>query len=155
MKKKLTLIFFILAVLLAQSSFAQTLPAKIKSYLNKNYKGWKLQPDECYPDDPGKAVVSGQFNDDRKRDYAVKFVQGEKGFIVAFLAAGQNYKAFVLHDTDAEDVRTVTLSIWEKGSRFELGDQNVYVKYDAVSDFRCESDVGGIHLYENGKFVAY
>ena len=149
------MIFIVAVLFVTQNGFAQTLPAKIKSYLNKNYKGWKPQPDECYMDKPGKAVVSGNFNADRKRDYAVKLVQGEKGFVLAFLAVGQNYKAYVLHETDAEDVRTRTLSIWDKGSRFELGDQNVYVKYDAVSDFRCESDVGGIHLYENGEFVAY
>lgn len=155
MKAKLLLISLFLIVFTAQTNFAQTLPTKIKSYLNKNYQCWKLQKDECYPDSPGKAVVKGNFNGDRKLDYAVKFVQGKKGFIIAFLAQKQSYKPFTLHDTDAEDVKSLSLGIWKKGERFELGDQNVYVKYDAPSDFRCESDVGGIHLYRNGKFVAY
>ena len=146
-----------LSVLFLCANFiqAQTLSVKIKSYLNKNYKGWKLQKDECYPDSPGKAVVTGNFNGDKKLDYAVKLVRGKKGFIIAFLARKQSYKAFVLHDTDAEDVKSLSLDVWKKGERFELGEQNVYLRYDAPSDFRCESDVGGIHLYRNGKFVGY
>ena len=155
MGEKLVLISLFLIVLAAQANFSQTLPTEIKSYLNKNYKGWKLQKDLCYPDKPGKAVVTGNFNSDRKLDYAVKFVRGKKGFILAFLAQKRNYKAFVLHNTDAEDVKSLSLDVWKKGGRYELGDQNVYVSYDAVSDFRCESDVGGIHLYRNGRFIAY
>ena len=155
MKAKLFSTSFFLVVLMTQTSFAQTLPVKIKSYLDRNYKGWKLQKDECYPSEPGKAVVTGNFNGDKKLDYAVKFVRGKKGFIVAFLALKQDYKAFVLHNTDAKDVKYLSLDVWKKGDRYELGGQNVYVGYDAPSDFRCESDVGGIHLYRNGKFVAY
>jgi len=155
MKAKLVLMSLFLIAFAAQTSFAQTLPTKIKSYLNKNYKGWKLQKDVCYPDEPGKAVVTGNFNGDKKLDYAVKFVRGKKGFIAAFLAQKQNYKAFILHYTDAEDVKYLSLDVWKKGGRYELGDQNIFVKYDAVSDFRCESDVGGIHLYRNGKFIGY
>ena len=155
MKAKLVLISLFLFAFAAQTNFAETLPTKIKSYLNKNYKGWKLQKDLCYPDEPGKAVVTGNFNGDKKLDYAIKFVRGKKGFILAFLAQKQNFKAFLLHNTDAEEVKSLSLDVWKKGGRYELGDQNVYVKYDAVSDFRCESDVGGIHLYRNGKFVGY
>lgn len=155
MKTKLVLLSFSLIIFTTQTNFAQPLPTKIKNYLNKNYKGWKLQKDECYPSEPGKAIVAGNFNGDKKLDYAVKFVRGKKGFIIAFLAQKQNYKAFVLHDTDAEDVKYLSLDVWKKGERFELGEQNVYLKYDAPSDFRCESDVGGIHLYRNGKFVGY
>jgi hypothetical protein len=155
MKAKLVLMSLLLIAFAAQTNFAQTLPTKINSYLNRNYKSWKLQKDECYPSEPGKAVVTGNFNGDRKLDYAVKFVRGKKGFIIAFLARKQNYKAFVLHNTDAEDVKSLSLDVWKKGERFELGEQNVYLRYDAPSDFRCESDVGGIHLYRNGKFIDY
>ena len=155
MKAKLISSVFFLFIFMTQISFAQILPAEIKGYLNKDYKGWKLQKDECYPDSPGKAVVAGNFNGDKKLDYAVKFVRGKKGFIIAFLARKQGYKAFILHNTNVDDVKSLSLDIWKKGGRYELGDQNVYVKYDAISDFRCESDAGGIHLYRNGKFVAY
>jgi hypothetical protein len=152
---KRIVIFFVL-FLCASFIQAQSLPTGIKSYLDRNYKGWKLQKDECYgPSQPGKAIVTGNFNGDKKPDYAVKFVRGKKGFIIAYLAQRQDYKAFVLHATDAKDVKYLSLDVWKKGDRYELGGQNVYVRYDAPSDFRCESDIGGIHLYRNGKFVAY
>jgi hypothetical protein len=154
MKTKLVLISFILIVFTTQTNFAQTLPTKIKNYLSKNYKGWKLTKDKCGGSD-SKAVVKGNFNADTKLDYAVKFTRGKKGFIIAFLTQKQIYKAFVLHDTDAKDVEYLSLDVWKKGERFELGEQNVYLNYDAPSDFRCESDAGGIHLYRNGKFVGY
>jgi hypothetical protein len=155
MKVKLVLISLLLIAFTAKANFAQTLPTKIESYLNNNYKGWKLQKDECIPESPGKALVTGNFNGDKELDYAVKFVRGKKGFIIAFLGLKQNYKAFVLHNTNAKDVKTLSLDVWKKGERFELGEQNVYLRYDAPSDFRCESDVGGIHLYRNGRFISY
>jgi len=154
MKAKLVL-FSCLIAFSFHANFAQTLPSQIRNYLNKNYRGWKLQKDVCFPDSPGKAVVTGNFNGDKKIDYAVKFVKGKKGFIIAFLAQKQAFRPFILHNTDADDVKTLSLDIWKKGERFELGEQNVYLRYDAPADFRCESDVGGIHLYRNGKFIAY
>lgn len=155
MREKLTSSVFFLFVFMTQAGFAQTLPTEIKGHLNKNYKGWKLQKDECYPDSPGKAVVTGNFNGDKKPDYAVKIVRGKKGFIIAFLARKQGYQAFVLHDTSAKDVKSLSLDVWKKGGRYELGDQNIYLRHDAPSDFRCESDSGGIHLYRNGRFKSY
>lgn len=152
--KKLIALLFVLT-LCAISIQAQALPAKIKSYLDKNYKGWKLQKDNCYPNEPGKAIVAGNFNADKKLDYAVKFVRGNKGFILAFLAQNQSYKAFVLHNTSASDVKTLSLDIWKKGEKYETGDLSVRLKYDGISDFRCESDVGGVHVYRNGRFIAY
>jgi hypothetical protein len=155
MRIKSVLLGFVFIIFFTETGFAQTLPSEIRKYLNENYKGWKFQGDTCFSKFPRKAVVAGNFNGDGKLDYAVKFVQGKKGFILAFLAQRRSFKAFVLHATDADDVRYLTLDVSKKGERFELGGQNVFLNYDAPSDFRCESDVGGIHLYRNGKFIAY
>lgn len=154
MKVKLTSIIFILVVLMTQMSFAQTLPVEIESYLNTRYKGWELTKDECGESD-GKTIVTGNFNGDEKLDYAVKFRHSNKGFIIAFLAKKHNYKAYILHDTSFDDVRKLKLDIWKKGNRFTLANQNVFVNYDAPSDFYCNPNLGGIHLYRNGKFKAY
>lgn len=155
MKARLILSSFFLVLFMAQLNFAQTLPTKIKSYLNKNYKGWILTKDKCSGKN-GKAVVKGNFNGDRKIDYAAKFVRGKKGYIIAFLARNQNYKAFVLHDSlSAEEAAGLSLDVWKKGELFESEGKNFRLKYDAPSDYFCESDVGGIHYFRNGKFVGY
>ena len=156
MKTKLVVFGLFWTVFLIQANFAATLPVQIKDYLNKNYKGWKLSPSErgCSME-TNNGVVKGNFNADSNADYAVKFTRGKKGYIIAFLAQQQNYKAFVLHDTSASDVKNMGLSIWKKGTRYETSERNVYVRYDAPTDFECESDVGGIHVYRNGKFIAY
>ena len=141
---------------------AQTLPTQIKSYLNKIYKGWKLSPSEvgCGAD-VNRGFVRGDFNGDKNLDYAIKFTRGKKGFVIAFLAQKQGYKAFILHNTDAEEVNNSSLGILKKGNEFPYGGVNdvdgksFRLRYDAPSDYQCESDVGGIHYFRNGKFTAY
>jgi len=143
-------------ILVAQETFAQSLPVSVKTYLGRNYAGWELSPSKkgC-GQETNNGVVRGYFNGDQKRDFAVKFTRSGRGYILAFLASNNGYKPFVLHKTDAQEIEYSSLSVWKKGDRFELGEQNVYVKYDAPADFHCESDVGGIHLYRNGRFIAY
>ena len=162
MKAKLISMSFFLITYLAQANLAQTLPAKIESYLNRNYKGWKLSAsEEGCGTNVNNGIVKGNFNSDKKLDYAVKFTRKKKGFIIAFLGQNQGYKAFVLHNTDAEEIDNSSLGILKKGSKFPYGGVNdvdgksFRLKYDAPTDFHCESDVGGIHYYRNGKFVAY
>lgn len=161
MKARLVLLSLLLIGFISQTNFAQTLPEQIKNHLDRNYRGWKLQKDVCNPGEPGKAVVTGNFNGDGKLDYAVKFVRAKKGLVIAFLAQTQNYKAFILHNTDAEEVKYLSLGILKKGSKFPYGGANdvegksFRLRFDAPEDYRCESDVGGIHYYRNGKFVDY
>lgn len=156
MKVKIIRSGFILLLFGTQIIFAQTLPADIKSYLNKNYKGWKLSPSEkdC-GSETNRGFVKGNFNADRNPDYAVKFTRGKKGFIIAFLAQRGNYKPFVLHNTQAGDINSMSLMTWKKGEIYEVENVRFRLKYDAPAEYRCESDVGGIHYYRNGKFIAY
>ena len=135
---------------------AETLPAGIRKYLNTLYRGWKLAPSEyaCGPQvNPG--FIRGDFDGDGKRDYAVKFTKGKKGYMLAFLRRGSNYKAFVLHDTDADEMIYSGLMLWKRGELFEDGKIKFRLRRDAPAEYRCESDVGGIHYYRNGKFVNY
>ena len=159
MKTKLVLmgVFFII---FAHARFAVTLPVQIRTYLNRNYRGWKLSPTtkDCAAPSTNNGVVAGNFNGDRSTDYAVKLTRGRKGYIIAFVAQNKDYKPFVLHDTDAEDVKTMSLGILKKGEVFGYGEdyeKKLRLRYDAPQDYRCESDVGGIHYFRNGKFVAY
>lgn len=156
MKAKFVLMSLLLTIFIQQHNFAQTLPAKIKTFLNGNYKGWNLSPSEkdCNSD-VNEGFISGDFNGDKKVDFAVKFTKNKKGYILAFLKTRKSFKAFVLHNYDAEEAKYSSLGVWKKGEVFEYNDKSFRLKYDAPSDYRCESDVGGIHYYQNGKFVGY
>ncbi len=156
MKIRLILTNFFLIFLMMQTSFAQTLPTKIKSYLDKNYNGWKLSPSKkgC-GEKTNNGVVNGNFNGDQKLDYAIKITSGKKGYIIAFLAQKQNYKAFVLHNYTAEEANTEYLTTYRRGEIFKYNKKNIRLNFDAPSDYFCESDDGGIHLYRNGKFIGY
>lgn len=161
MKTKLVVLGVFLTIF-APADFAVTLPAQIKTYLTRNYRGWKLSPTtkDCGAEFTNNGVVTGNFNGDRKPDYAVKMTRGKKGYIIAFLAQNAGFKPYVLHNTDADDVNNLTLGVMKKGETFELGGDaedgmRLRLQYDAPEDYRCESDVGGIHYFRNGKFVGY
>ena len=145
-----------LTLLATGLSFGQQLPNAIKHYLDKSYRGWKLSPSrkDCNAD-VNLGFVTGDFNGDANRDYAVKFSSGQKGYILAFLKLRNGFKPFVLHIYTADEARTSTLSVWKKGSIFEYNNKKLRLRHDAPSDYFCESDDGGIHYYRNGKFVGY
>ena len=155
MIRNLGLIFIL--IVLANSAQAQTLPVKIKSYLNKNYSGWKISLTPSYCGD-GKSVVSGDFNGDKKTDYAAKIFNGKKGYIIAFLARGTNYTPYLFHSLTAAETKETALIIYRQGEKYytEPGEESsaMTLKNDAPYDSPCESDAGSIHLFRSGKFEA-
>ena len=156
MIKKLVAIY-ILIFSFANAAQAQILPAKVKSYLNKSYAGWKIQPmqSNC---GSGKSVVTGDFDNDRKTDYAVKIERGRRGYIVAFVARKNDYAPFVLYNLPAAELKDITLIIYRKGEKYyhEMGEESsaITLKADALYDVPCESDNGSLHVFRNGKFAA-
>jgi hypothetical protein len=149
------LIAVICVLLFTQIVFSQTLPRSLRQYLDRNYHGWKVAG-ECYEkESENKRVLVGDFDGNGKRDYAVKFIRGEKGFLIAFLADGRRWKPFYLHIwKDAEDARKSDLMLFKKGERYHES-YPWKLRFDAPADFWCESDVGGLHVYRQGKFIAY
>ena len=143
-------------LVLVQVVSAQKLPSEIRSYLDRNYKGWRLSPSrkDCGAD-VNAGFVSSDFSGDGKRDFAVKFIKGQKGYILAFVKMKRTFKPFVLHSYNAEEAEASSLGIWKKGTLFGYENRGLRLRHDAPSDFLCESDVGGIHYYRNGKFVGY
>lgn len=153
---------FVLVSLVTGFVNAQTLPAKVKSYLDKNYSGWKFDWER-----PGRnsvcgsevklSVVSGYFNNDRKRDYAVKFVKGRSGYLIGFITQGNDYKAHVLESTTASDVKSTVLGIARKGEKYPIGGDIpdlIYGKLasDAPYTVPCASDAVAFYVYKNGRF---
>lgn len=155
MKKIIPLLLFLSFGLGVQ---AQTLPVRIKTYLNKSYKGWKLAPAPTCSDEYRKSFLKGDFDGDGKTDYAVKFTVRRKGYMVAFLERKSGYRNYILHSTTASGIRQTALGIFAKGREWSLGDfddpnaKTITLENDAVFDGPCESDDTGIHVYKNGRF---
>ena len=156
MKGKCTAIL-ILIFSFANAAQAQTLPAKVKDHLNISYAGWKIQPTRSNCGN-GKSVVTGDFNNDRKTDYAVKIQRGKRGYIIAFVARKNDYAPFVLYNLPAAELKDMTLIIYRKGEKYykEMGEESsaIKLKADALYDVPCESDNGLLHVFRKGKFAA-
>jgi hypothetical protein len=136
-------------------TFAKTtpLPIKIQGYLKKTYPGWKqtATATSCIPKFQ-QSVISGDFDGDGRRDYAVKFTQGNKGYIIAFLARGVDYSPYVLMDTTAQWIRNTGLSVGHKGQRDEDEEGRVSIlRNDAPLIGTCESEAC-YFIYRNGNF---
>lgn len=139
-----------------QTTRAQTLPAKVKIKLNKSYAGWRLHAGD--PTCQSRAVVSGDFDGNKKTDYAVMFKKGRLGYIVAFLAAGADYRALVLESGAADDMNYSYLKIARKGESY-AGVVNENLDRAAAKRLKTDAPVGGtceaseyFYVYGNGKF---
>jgi hypothetical protein len=151
----LLILFFVRA---GGETFGQTLPQKVRSYLDGNYAGWKLSSlaDGCGPEF-NKSKVSGDFNGDKKTDYAVKFIKGRKGYIVAFVSSGADYKPHVLESGSTADMKNQGLAIARRGERYgEIINDNFdrvtrRLQNDAPVGGTCESS-SYFYVYRNGAF---
>jgi len=133
----------------------QQLPKSLRSYLDRNYRGWELAGD-CYPNESNEAqFLKSDFDGNRQMDYAVKFVRGKRGFFIAFLTKGRKWEPHFLHIwNDPREAKQSSLMLWNKGeSSPEMGVPKL--RFDSPADYRCESDVGGVHTFHKGRFIAY
>lgn len=152
------LLFFLLFVVTNQTTSAQTLPAKVTSYLDKTYSGWKLSSvtDGCGAEF-SKSKVSGDFNGDKKTDYAVKFLKGRKGYIIAFVSSGSDYKPIVLESGTTQEIKNQGLAIAHKGETYgeiindNFDRANRRLQNDAPVGGTCESSTY-FYIYKNGAF---
>ena len=161
MKLSRILFLFSLLVLLfivaSQTTSAQTLPAKVKSYLDKNYSGWKMSGNDRNCAETKRFVATGDFNGDKKTDYAVKFVKGRTGYILAFVSQRTDYKAHVLESAPASEMKFTVLDVERKGKKYPIGGDIpdlIYGKLpnDAPYTIPCESDAVAFYVYKNGRF---
>ena len=156
--KTLFLLASVMAVFFSSgaiTSQAQTLPAKVRTYLTNNYSGWKQSSVAigCYASFK-KSVVAGDFDSNGRRDYAVKFIYGRKGYILAFLEKGGDYKPYLLESySSASEMKSEGFSIGRKGERIENEEGDVYyLKDDSPFIGPCESDAGGFLSFRKGDF---
>lgn len=156
---RLNRIVFIVSamVFFCQIAAAQSLPAKAKSYLSKNYSGWKLTTvARLCSRDFSRSVVVGDFDGDGRSDYAIKFTRGGRGYILALLDRKPGYEAHVLVNRTAATIRSTGLSIARKGDEYPIGGEYPEFEYgrlpnDAPMIGPCASEAEFV-VYKNGKF---
>ena len=114
--------------------------------------------DRSCPSETKRYIVVGDFNGDKKRDYAVKFSKGRNGYIFGFIANGTDYKAHKLETTDVSEIKSIIIGLIKKGEEYPidgLDEENprlVRAKNDFVYTIPCESDAIGYYIYKNGRF---
>lgn len=121
--------------------------------LTDNYSGWKQTAvaSGCYATFK-KSVIVGDFDRNGKKDYAVKFIQGRKGFILAFLSKGTDYKPYLLVSGTATEIKNQGMNMGRKGERIESEDGDAYtLKEDSPLIGECESEAG-YYSFSGGDF---
>lgn len=136
---------FLSLVLVLSASFiteAQQLPAKVKNFLKRNYPTWEISKG-CFAE--SKSFVSGNFNGDRKIDYAVAISKGSRDYTLALLAVKNGYKAFNLQALDWGEGATplANLEVAPKGGK---------LKTDGIIVAECDANLR-TYYWQNGKFL--
>lgn len=127
----------LLFVVVSQTTSAQTLPAKVKSYLDKTYSGWKPSTASKYCNSSTtNDEITGDFDRNGKTDYAVKIKRGSKGYVIAFLGKGANYTPFVLENKSATNIDDTALDL----------------KEGKILVTNCETSAY-FYVYKSGKFT--
>lgn len=158
---------FPLALVIAVSAITGTpsnpkttlnLPTQIRSYLDKNYPGWRLSSvaNGCVAEFK-RALVAGDFDGDKRLDYAVKFITGRTGYIVAFLNRDTHYQPLILESGSVADMKNQGLTVARRGEKYaEIVNDNFdrvtrRLQHDAPVGGTCEASTY-YYVYRNGSF---
>ncbi len=153
-------IFVVLAIILAASFIAdaQTLPAKVKTYLSKNYPKWEVCKFNKVEYQANKAIAKGDFNGDGKTDYVVAVTKDDRIYALALLATKNSYEAFNLLAQNEENRWIAGLDVAGKGEEVFLPND----RGDVTKSFRLKTDgiaiydgegMANIYYWQNGKFL--
>jgi hypothetical protein len=135
--------------------FENLLPLKAKELLTRNYSGWVISKG-CWndPEIKSKSIVKGDFNGDRKTDYAVAISKGSRIYYLALLATKTGFQAFNLQADDWGEGATpaANLEIAPKGD--EIGSPKKFrLNADGIIVAECEANLS-IYYWQNGKFLS-
>jgi hypothetical protein len=152
-------IYVILTIILSAAfvADAQTVPAKVKTYLSKNYPNWVITKQwipsaygEPAPDI--KAIDKGDFNGDGKLDYAVIITKDDRRYVIALIAAKNSYKAYnLLADGWALGIGTVKKGTKISSEHINGRTKSFKLKNDGVG--LRDDETGRTYYLENGKFL--
>ena len=138
-------------------SNAQNLPAKITSFVNDHYKGWKQTPGTC---ENRNWALRGDFNGDGKSDYLLRFrsgnsVKNTQLSLLAFLNHAPNYIPANIMDAKYDgDMKRSSFKIMKKGETVQLVGGPVKLRTDAVMTYVCETDNVSVFVLRQGHWQA-
>lgn len=154
------IVLLVIFLLIPSLNYAQVLPGHVKTFLNKNYSGWKQSPtndSDCYADFR-KLVVIGDFDGNGKIDYAVRMTHNRRGYLMALLGQDASYKAHILLSVSATELKSYGMSVAKKGSKYAIGDpyegdnRTARLLNDAPVIGPCGSHAYP-YIYRNGRFT--
>ena len=140
-------------------SSAQTLPAKVTSFLNQFYAGWKKAPGTC---DNRKWFLTADFDGDGLRDYLVRVKTGTRAKVrlnlIAFFGSedGKYPAKQILDDAYKGDLLRSSFSVVKKDTKIQLGEgegPEITLENDAASQYICQTDAVKTMIYKGGKWV--
>ena len=156
-----TLLFYLLITsLLHGQTTSPIIPETIKIILDKEYPNWKFSEvsKDIYDFFEANRIrfhpnfISGDFNGNGERDYAVQITYKKDRIVIAFLQRGKNFERHVLetHFDYHTDIYLWLLRKGEKGYDYET-EKEFHYAHDSIGVMFFEK-AGGSHVFEKGKF---
>ena len=140
-------------------SFPDELPTSVRVMLNGRFSGWKFS--EVSPEvrqffkenmrGASPVVISGDFDGNGRRDYAVLIQRRARSYLVIFLRRTANYKMYVVKDPDGE-----YLSLARKGTQDYNYNEQKEITYanDAIVTSILEKG-GSSYVFKNGRLRSF
>lgn len=140
-------------------SFPDELPTPVRAMLNRRFLGWKfsdVSPEvrQFFKENMRGAspvVISGDFDGNGRRDYAVLVQRRARYYLVIFLRRTANYKMYVIKDPNGE-----YLCLARKGTRDYNYNEQKEITYanDAILTGIFEKG-GSSYVFKNGRFRSF
>lgn len=160
-----TIILMLMALLLCFStasgqSLREGLPKSARTKLDRKFLGWKfidVSPvvkefvENYLKVGSSPVLIRGDFDGNRRRDYAALVNAGSRTYLAIFLARRTGYRMYVY-----EKPFTDYLMLAERGSRAYNYDQQRQITYTNDSIVTVIFEKGGSsHVFQNGRFRSF
>lgn len=140
-------------------SYTENLPTQVRVILNRNFSGWKLsdvnpQVSQFFIENmrgTSPVVISGDFDGNRRVDYAALVQWRSRDYLVIFLRRSADYKMYVIKDPGGD-----YLCLAKKGTRGYNYEEQKEITYANDAIFTGFFEKGGSsYVLKNGRFRSF